>query len=477
MMEADSINLYGKLGLDSKGPGLMNEAGDVGANEEAPNMIHAHQPMGANNSSDSERLSKENNEIVPSSSQMSNSSSDPLRGDIDDSAHRQLSGDFHFQIKMYWEEGFCWQDEWRERKWCWQCEGGNCNEGDKIELRVCSGSSRQRWKYHSAGGGRVRFSPLSRNDLCFEMQSEKRGRLAKCDDNNRDQEFTGFEDSGGEFELFPSGQSDRCLTQEHDPKSYEEVYAEVCRTARGDRTSEWVVYLPSGSPGRGSSPIPQPPTPTSSGSCIFDLNFRDGSFIQDGQRLRSPDDSDLYLIQENDGNLLVQDGERTIWESGVSGSRGDYWTQLQSDGNMISWKGTPKQRDDRVWKTDKTAVSGDYFLGLSCDKKYIGIYKGTPSAPRDSIWTERTGSSSPPSPTPRPPPAGPTPTGSRPRINFKGKDYCTSRNPCSLCEGDCDDDDDCEGSLICKQRDSKENFEGCSGGGSDESASDYCVEP
>jgi hypothetical protein len=100
----------------------MNEAGDVGANEEAPNMIHAHQPMGANNSSDSERLSKENNEIVPSSSQMSNSSSDPLRGDIDDSAHRQLSGDFHFQIKMYWEEGFCWQDEWRERKWCWQCE-------------------------------------------------------------------------------------------------------------------------------------------------------------------------------------------------------------------------------------------------------------------------------------------------------------------------------------------------------------------
>lgn len=108
------------------------------------------------------------------------------------------------------------------------------------------------------------------------------------------------------------------------------------------------------------------------------------------------------------------------------------------DGNMISWKGTPKQRDDRVWKTDKTAVSADYFLGLSCDKKYIGIYKGTPSAPRDTIWTERTGSSSPPFPTPRPPPAGPTPTGSRPRINFKGKDYCTSRNPCSLCEGDCD---------------------------------------
>ena len=162
------------------------------------------------------------------------------------------------------------------------------------------------------------------------MRSEKRGILAKCDSNDRDQEFSGFEDNGDEFELFPSGQRDRCLSQEHDPKSYEEVYAEVCRTARGDHTSEWVVYHPSGSSGPGPSPT-QPPTPTSSGSCIYDLNFRDGSFIQDGQRLRSPDDSDLYLIQDNDGNLRVQDGGRTIWETDISRSRGDYWTQLQGE--------------------------------------------------------------------------------------------------------------------------------------------------
>ena len=108
------------------------------------------------------------------------------------------------------------------------------------------------------------------------------------------------------------------------------------------------------------------------------------------------------------------------------------------DGNMITWKGKPKQRDDRVWKSNKSGGSGDYFLGLSCDKRYIGIYKGTSSRPGDTIWKERTGSSSPPSPTPRPPPTGSTPPGSRPRIKFEGKDYCSPRNPCSLCEGDCD---------------------------------------
>lgn len=48
-----------------------------------------------------------------------------LRGKTDVTSHRRLE-DFNFQIKMHWEEGFCWQEEWRERKWCWQCEGGNC---------------------------------------------------------------------------------------------------------------------------------------------------------------------------------------------------------------------------------------------------------------------------------------------------------------------------------------------------------------
>jgi hypothetical protein len=112
--------------------------------------------------------------------------------------------------------------------------------------------------------------------------------------------------------------------------SITEVFADLCRTARGDHTSEWVVYRPSG--GSGPSPTPQPderPTPNSSGSCIYDLNLRDGSFIQDGQRKRSPDDSDLYLELRDNGLLAIRDGGRTIWDSGEQRSDGDYWTQLQ----------------------------------------------------------------------------------------------------------------------------------------------------
>eukprot|EP00980_Cylindrotheca_fusiformis_P025931 scaffold14920_cov63-Cylindrotheca_fusiformis.AAC.4 len=45
-----------------------------------------------------------------------------------------------------------------------------------------------------------------------------------------------------------------------------------------------------------------------------------------------------------------------------------------------------------------------------------------------------------------------------------------------LCQGDCDHDEDCGSDLVCFQRDANEEVPGCSGGGSDASRTDYCVE-
>jgi hypothetical protein len=45
----------------------------------------------------------------------------------------------------------------------------------------------------------------------------------------------------------------------------------------------------------------------------------------------------------------------------------------------------------------------------------------------------------------------------------------------ALCQGDCDEDDDCEGDLVCFQRDGDKPVPGCSG--SDGSRSDYCIDP
>jgi hypothetical protein len=46
---------------------------------------------------------------------------------------------------------------------------------------------------------------------------------------------------------------------------------------------------------------------------------------------------------------------------------------------------------------------------------------------------------------------------------FLGSDFCSETNKCGLCEGDCDTNDDCEGDLVCYQRDPGDDIPGCDG--------------
>jgi len=59
--------------------------------------------------------------------------------------------------------------------------------------------------------------------------------------------------------------------------------------------------------------------------------------------------------------------------------------------------------------------------------------------------------------------------GSDPTIRF------VSNPNLGRCEGDCDTDTDCDGDLICFERDNYDAVPGCSGGSLDYSQSDYCI--
>ena len=47
--------------------------------------------------------------------------------------------------------------------------------------------------------------------------------------------------------------------------------------------------------------------------------------------------------------------------------------------------------------------------------------------------------------------------------------------PLGLCQGDCDSDDECEGDLVCFQREAYQAVPGCSGGESEDKGLDFCV--
>jgi hypothetical protein len=69
------------------------------------------------------------------------------------------------------------------------------------------------------------------------------------------------------------------------------------------------------------------------------------------------------------------------------------------------------------------------------------------------------------------------PADAKPRIEKLGQ--CTSDDPCGLCEGDCDSDDECVDDFVCfkRHRMSFKLVPSCRDGRSDKSGTDYCVDP
>lgn len=65
--------------------------------------------------------------------------------------------------------------------------------------------------------------------------------------------------------------------------------------------------------------------------CVYDLFLDEGSVIQSGQVFQSPDKSDLFVEQRDDGKLVVKEDDDILWENGYNGPVGNYYTRLQSE--------------------------------------------------------------------------------------------------------------------------------------------------
>jgi hypothetical protein len=135
---------------------------------------------------------------------------------------RKLGSDTKFQLKMYHEKGYCWQDEWDDPEWCLECEGRKCGEDDYLWIKRCDEDEDEQWfvyrEISGTGGGQL--SPYERQDLCWERTRVNAHQLRPCDDDERKQIIKGIQ-YDGKFEMHPNGRPDDCLEQHHDPKSEE----------------------------------------------------------------------------------------------------------------------------------------------------------------------------------------------------------------------------------------------------------------
>jgi hypothetical protein len=171
----------------------------------------------------------------------STSDSDTKDYCIDPQEKDSVSVSGSFRLKLYWEEGYYWQQETIERKWCMRCVGTTCNVNDKIHIHKCDDSSTY-FVFRNRSGGTTQIQ-VAGQDLCLQLVSTNTIELRPCDDSKKHQKFrAGLGSfSGHKFEL-QTIINEGCLTQPHHPKDGEEVSRWDCEIPREDTTNYWNRY-------------------------------------------------------------------------------------------------------------------------------------------------------------------------------------------------------------------------------------------
>ena len=150
-----------------------------------------------------------------------------------------------FQLRLYWDRTYNWQESRRERFWCWQCRS-RCKEGTYIEIDHCKNSDF--FQYH---GDDQSYRPASDPNLCVTedgFNSESRPlRLKKCTGSRR-QKWANYGEDGfnldksKQWEIMPAEKKGYCVTQMHHPKAHERVFVRRCSKPRTNDTSKWVLF-------------------------------------------------------------------------------------------------------------------------------------------------------------------------------------------------------------------------------------------
>jgi hypothetical protein len=147
----------------------------------------------------------------------------------------------NFRLKLYWEEGYDWQEELFEREWCMKCRNSGCNLGNAIYIYECSEIS-ERFDFVNVNNDEVLIK-LDGTDTCLERDF-KAIYIKACDGGNSNQKWFAkvgkFDQS--RFEISLKTYDRFCITQRHHPKEDELVELEPCEQARKGITSFWNRY-------------------------------------------------------------------------------------------------------------------------------------------------------------------------------------------------------------------------------------------
>ena len=169
--------------------------------------------------------------------------------DEDDGEDSSVSRSSPFQLMMWWERDYFWQETFSRRRWCATCGKGErkrCREGEHVRIVKCN--SKNKVQHWIRDGSRI--CAATDKSLCWDYGTRD-FTLWRRESSSLTQDFLARPffsirknvNKTYRFELRRRTKSG-CVTQLHHPKDYEFLMSRRCELARNSKTSYWVAVVP-----------------------------------------------------------------------------------------------------------------------------------------------------------------------------------------------------------------------------------------
>ena len=155
-----------------------------------------------------------------------------------------------FELKLYWQQGYMWQGESFERRWCMRCSSDNlaCSPGHRVYLTNCDVDTlATKWQFNYISGSTFMVKDANSN-TCLSVPNDLSQPIEvdTCNSGNDRQHFVagsgGVATRGTPFELHPAWALEGCVGDEHHPKYGETLFVWKCTTSERWTTNQWNMY-------------------------------------------------------------------------------------------------------------------------------------------------------------------------------------------------------------------------------------------
>ena len=153
-----------------------------------------------------------------------------------------------FQLMMWWERNYFWQETFSRRRWCATCgkgEGKRCKEGEHVRIVQCN--SKDKVQHWVRDGSRI--CAYTDKSLCWDYRTRDytlRRRKSSATQDFLARPFFSIRKNVNKSYRFELRRRTKpgCTTQLHHPKKYELLMSRRCELARNSKTSYWVAIVP-----------------------------------------------------------------------------------------------------------------------------------------------------------------------------------------------------------------------------------------